>query len=141
MNIKLMEKSLNNRYINRSRFTLLNSAIVFALFASISLPTCYGLQPQVQSLSEWDEVVLGPKDMLSAKDEEFVQLDAQAATSTESGSEAQAKVQAEEAFKARIEARLNAAQSHKSTISELQRKFVHSLVAHDREIIRLNELV
>jgi len=50
-------------------------------------------------------------------------------------------VQAEEAFKARIEARLNAAQSQKSTISELQRKFVHSLVAHDREIIRLNELV
>lgn len=92
-------------------------------------------------MSEWDEVAAGAKDMLAAKDEEFVQLDASATSSTESGSQAQANVQAEEAFKARIEARLNAAQSHKSTISELQRKFVHSLVAHDREIIRLNELV
>jgi len=27
-------------------------------------------------LSEWDEVAAGAKDMLAAKDEEFVQLDA-----------------------------------------------------------------
>ena len=85
-----------------------------------------------------------PSSSFAAKDDsEFVQLDAQAGstTSTEAKAQTQAQIQAQEAFKASIEARLNAAEAHKSSIRELQRKVAHNLLEHDREMLRMNNLL
>lgn len=56
-------------------------------------------------------------------------------------SKSQSTIQAQEAYKAKIEARLNAAQAHKSSIHELQKKVAHNLLMHDKKMIRMNELI
>ena len=96
--------------------------------SSTPLLPCQALIPQTQSFSEWDDQLVGlpsgpapSSDTHSKEDEEFVQLDAQAASAVSSEARAmvQARIQAQEAFKAKIEARLNAVEATKSSIREL----------------------
>ena len=67
---------------------------LFLVFNSAAnLKSCLALQPQSQSLSEWDESG-APSSSFAAKDDsEFVQLDAQAGTATTA--EAKSQTQAE----------------------------------------------
>ena len=103
----------NRKFLSSKLIRVARIGVVIALNASLinkNDGTCQALIPQTQSFSEWDESGMQSPQSFTAKDEEFVQLDAQAGafTSLEAKAEAQARMQAQEAFKAKIEARLNA---------------------------------
>ena len=79
-----------------------SSALAVALLCTSCFsprPSCNALIPQTQSFSEWDDQLVGlpnsltpSSDSHSKEDEEFVQLDAQAASAV--SSESRAAVQA-----------------------------------------------